>query len=88
MGTYATRLPSGAMAAWATQGIGRSVGMPPVAGTLQRRRRFSGLLRWLVNRIVFPSGAHPAIRTPFGSHVSRFGAPPSAGITYTSRPPS
>src|SRR4051794_25668051 len=64
--------------------------MPPVTGTVQKRGAPIGaqLARADENKTDFPSALQPCTTSAPGCHVRRFGSPPSAATTYTSRLPA
>src|SRR5262249_19989356 len=63
---------------------------PPATGTVQNLGAPVGaqVARVEANTIDLPSGVQPSTTSGLGCQVSRFGSPPSADTTYTSRLPS
>src|ERR1700741_4471325 len=84
------RDPSGEIFPWNPRGrvIGSST--PPSTGTVQNRGAPLGdhVARVEENMIDLPSGVHPCTLSAPGCQVRRFGSPPSAATTYTSRLPA
>ena len=70
-------------------GIGKASSIPPFLDILKKRDSFVGTFSLVeVKRTCCPSGVHPVTRSGPGCQVSRFGSPPSTGMTYTSVFPS
>src|SRR2546426_1095210 len=87
---YAMCDPSAEIFPWKPRGNAIGSSTPPAAGTVQKRGAPLGdqVARVDENMIDFPSAVQPWTRSAPGCHVKRFGSPPSAGTTYTSRLPA
>src|SRR5215470_11827785 len=87
---YAMRDPSAEIFPWKPRGIVIGSSTPPSTGTVQKRGAPLGdqVARVDENMMALPSGVHPCTESAPGCHVKRFGSPPSADTTYTSRLPA
>src|SRR5436190_16404904 len=84
------RDPSAESFPWKPRGRAIGSSTPPSAGTVQNRGAPLGdqVAREDENMICRPSGVHPCTVSAPGCQVKRFGSPPSAATTYTSRLPA
>src|SRR2546427_10185867 len=87
---YAMCDPSAEIFPWKPRGNAIGSSTPPSTGTVQKRGAPLGdqVARVVENMIDRPLGVQPCTLSAPGCQVSRFGSPPSAGTTYTSRLPA
>src|SRR5260370_39215702 len=82
--------PSAEIFPWKPRGKDIGSSTPPSTGTVQKRGAPLGdhVARVDENMIERPSGVQPCTVSAPGCQVKRFGSPPSAATTYTSKLPA